>query len=332
LATWGELLTELRELAADPEVPNPQDRLRAEAVQALHDYTGRNTIVYAAAHLHKQVSQGLVSIRDEDIEGFMETIYQLDDDSLDLVLHSPGGTPDAANSLVQYLRSKFTDLRVIVPHMAMSAATMLACAADRIVMGRHSQLGPIDPQLAMQTELGGRLVPAEAILQQFELAKEQCTDEETLAVWYPILRQYGPDLLIQCENARKHAEELVGQWLAEYMFDDREDGEELGEETAEKLAAHGSHLSHSRPLGRDYLRDELNLVIDDLEEDQELQDRVLTVYHAFNLTFTTTAATKIIENHLSRRFVKMTSPGGNGPQSQEPEEADPGPGPEPDDG
>jgi ClpP class serine protease len=41
----------------------------------------------------------------------------------------------------------------------MSAATMVACAANQIVMGKHSFLGPIDPQLILQTALGNRLVP-----------------------------------------------------------------------------------------------------------------------------------------------------------------------------
>jgi ClpP class serine protease len=55
----------------------------------------------------------------------------------------------------------------------MSAATMLACSANRIVMGKHSFLGPIDPQFIIQTELGRASVPAHAIEEQFELAKRE---------------------------------------------------------------------------------------------------------------------------------------------------------------
>ena len=66
---------------------------------------------------------------------------------LDLILHTPGGFPEAAESIVKYLRSKFsTNIRVIVPHLSMSAGTMIACAGKEIVMGKHSSLGPIDPQ------------------------------------------------------------------------------------------------------------------------------------------------------------------------------------------
>jgi len=56
-------------------------------------------------------------------------------------LHSPGGSIEAAEAIVTYLRSKFAHIRAIVPHSAMSAATMIAMACDEIVMGKHSFLG-----------------------------------------------------------------------------------------------------------------------------------------------------------------------------------------------
>ena len=66
---------------------------------------------------------------------------------LDLVLHTPGGDPTAAEGIVNYLHAKFgRDVRVIVPQMAMFAGTMLACSARSILMGKQSCLGPIDPQ------------------------------------------------------------------------------------------------------------------------------------------------------------------------------------------
>ncbi|MFQ5800046.1 MAG: hypothetical protein ACE5H0_15320 [Bacteroidota bacterium] len=77
------------------------------------------------------------------------------------------------------MRSKFDDIRVIVPQGAMSAATMLTCSANRIVMGKHSFLGPIDPQIILQTPLGNQAVPAHAILDQFRKAQEECKNPPT---------------------------------------------------------------------------------------------------------------------------------------------------------
>ena len=73
----------------------------------------------------------------------MEVTAGIASENLDLILHSPGGFPEAAEGIVTYLRSRFQNIRVIVPQLAMSAATMIACAADEVVMGKHSFLGPV---------------------------------------------------------------------------------------------------------------------------------------------------------------------------------------------
>jgi ClpP class serine protease len=68
---------------------------------------------------------------------------------LDLILHTPGGDMAATESLVDYLRQMFgKDIRAIVPQIAMSGGTMIALAWKEILMGKHSNLGPIDPQFS----------------------------------------------------------------------------------------------------------------------------------------------------------------------------------------
>ena len=61
-------------------------------------------------------------------------IHGLHGESLDLIIHSPGGSIEAAGAFVTYMRTKFSDIRVIIPQAAMSAATMIACSAN-VVMG-----------------------------------------------------------------------------------------------------------------------------------------------------------------------------------------------------
>ena len=72
---------------------------------------------------------------------FKEVSHGLQDDKLDLIMHSPGGSPEAAEAIILYLRSRFSDIRVIVPQLAMSAATVIACAANKVVLGKHSLFG-----------------------------------------------------------------------------------------------------------------------------------------------------------------------------------------------
>ncbi|MCA1942905.1 MAG: hypothetical protein LDL15_04795 [Yonghaparkia sp.] len=302
MASWGELLAELNQRKAQHGV-GVFDTVRREHLAALAKHTGRSVILYATNWTGGSADPQLISITPEDVQGFMEVVRGLPADGLDLVIHSPGGQPEAAEALVDYMRSKFNDIRVIVPHAAMSAATMLACSSNRIVMGKHSSLGPIDPQFIMRTELGPASIPAYAILEQFKMAQEQCKDASLLPSWLPVLRQYGPALLVQCQIAMKLSEKLVADWLRAYMFDGSADARKTATRIAKKLAHHGAHLSHSRFLCRERCR-KLGLVVDDLEADQYLQDEVLSVFHATTHTFNATGAVKIIENHLGRAFVK----------------------------
>jgi len=103
----------------------------------------------------------------------MSALHGLKNDKLDPILHSPGGSLEATEQIVNYLREKYAHIRVIIPQNAMSAATMIACAADVIVMGKHSAIGPIGPQITIPTETGHFTAPAQSILDEFELAKKE---------------------------------------------------------------------------------------------------------------------------------------------------------------
>jgi membrane-bound ClpP family serine protease len=201
----------------------------------------------------------------------------------------------------------------------MSAATMWALAGDVIVMGKHSQLGPIDPQMVA----GAWTAPARAILRQFEQAKEQCKDPSLLAAWMPILQQYGPALLQQCEAAEALAVRLVREWLQRYMFAGAKDAAEKANNVANYFADYELHQSHSLGIDREQARSQ-GVRIEDLETSQDLQDAVLSVHHATMHTLQGPAV-KIVENHLGRAFIKVVSsqqvvfqmpmlmPGGVGP-------------------
>ena len=78
----------------------------------------------------------------------MLCIHKLDrSKGLDLILHTPGGSGAATESLVNYLHQMFgNDIRAFVPQLAMSAGTILACSCKEIYMGKHSNLGLVDPQ------------------------------------------------------------------------------------------------------------------------------------------------------------------------------------------
>lgn len=306
MPTWGQILKEHMEYIQTEKKP-PFDFIRRKYLAKLHEHTKRDTILYATAWTQKpSTPSNFLSITEEDIQGFMEVIHDLKGRQLDIILHSPGGFLEATEGIVTYLRTRFDNIRVIIPQLAMSAATMLACSANEMIMGNHSFIGPIDPQKSIQTRLGTQTVPAQSISEQFEMAKEECKKDPTnLAVWLPILEQYGPALLKECRLATDLSVELVAQWLASYMFKGNEKAGELSAVVANKLSNHTLFKSHGRHIGIDEARN-LGLKITALEDDPTLQDLVLSVFHCTTQTFDATNAVKIIENHLGFAFIKQS--------------------------
>ena len=317
MPTWGVILAELQSLSAsqqarggspDPTAPSPHDVIRRKYLAELAEFTGRPVIVYASGWLEgRPVSDpSVVSVSTRDIMGFMEAVHGLPRGSLDLILHSPGGDANAAQAVMQYLRHQgFDDIRAIVPVSAMSAATMMALSCNEILMGWHSQLGPIDPQFTLMTPDGPRSAPAQSILDQFELAKLECAQNPAaLGAWLPILRSYGPGLLSQCVTAQQAAEDNVVEAMSRHMFGDLEPEE--ARSLSGKIAAwfndHKTHRSHGRPLQYDDVVDQ-GVKVTLLESNDPLQDKVLSAWHGVQLSLSQVAVTKLVENHQGKAWV-----------------------------
>lgn len=104
------------------------DTVRRRYLKRLFQLTKRNVIAYYSGFLSKPGIQ-LLDINDEDMNGFMMAVHKLDrSKGLDLILHTPGGSIATTETVVNYLHLMFNhDIRVIVPQVAMSAGTMIAC-------------------------------------------------------------------------------------------------------------------------------------------------------------------------------------------------------------
>ncbi len=296
MPTWGEILAELEQGERETGVRD-YDGVRRKYIARLHEITGRDVILYATDWLSDKPNTAITL---EDMQGLMETCKGLHGPGLDLILHSPGGDPNATASIVRYLRSRFKNIRVFVPLAAMSAATMLALSSNEIWMGAHSQLGPIDPQML----IGGRSYPARAILQQFDNAKEELSkDPSGLLAWVPILQGYGPSLLAECEKWTELSKKLVRDWLRQYMLPATQDRSLKASRIANYFADYDRHGSHAMGISRESAR-KWGVVVRDLESEPVLQDAILSVHHATIHTFSGPAA-KIIENHLGKAFVRL---------------------------
>lgn len=123
-----------------------------------------------------------------------------------------------------------------------------------------------------------------------------------------MIAKYHPTLISQCQLAIDWSEELVRNWLCENMFSDYSDADSRAQRVVDGLTDQSKTKSHTRHVHADVLS-ELGLDITPLEQDQELQDLVLSVHHALKLTLSTTGAFKIIENHMGvAHMISLTRP------------------------
>jgi hypothetical protein len=294
MPNWKEVLQEIQEIHSKNVSSNPIDFVRRKYLLELSEYTGRNVIAYYSGFLQKPNSLDS-AINDKDLSGFMLNINKLDKSKgLDLILHTPGGAIAATEALVSYLKSIFgKNIRVLVPQIAMSAGTMIAFSGKEIVMGKHSSLGPIDPQIGN--------MPAEAVISEFNRAKDDILkDPKAAGYWQFILMKYHPTFLTSCEQAIELSKILAKEWLLGNMC---ESSKSCADTILNLFSSHSETKMHARHIGKEKCK-EAGLKIVDIEADQKFQDLLLTVHHAFMHTFTASGAIKIIENHEGNAFIE----------------------------
>lgn len=288
---WNDVLKEIE------QTPSQNDFVRRKYLKLLSEATGRNVITYYSAWLTKPEADNL-DIIDSDMTGFMNSIKGMDcSKGLDLVLHTPGGSPTAAEAIVKYLRIKFNnDIRVIVPQLAMSAGTMIACSAKLIIMGKQSSLGPIDPQF--------NGIPAYNIKMEFEQAKaDLATNPQNAAFWAIRLQQYPAAFLMAAQDAIDLSDTLLKEWLGTCMFDKNNPSDaETIRTISESFNEHNKSKNHGRHFDYAFCKSK-GLKIFEMEEDSALQEAILSMHHAYMLTLNSSTATKIIESQNDKAFI-----------------------------
>ena len=155
------------------------DRSRRNELLALGKKRGSNVITL----IHRQETLSLFGlpiaryIDIDDSEAVLRAIRLTPDSTpIDIVIHTPGGIALAATQIAYALNDHPAKTTVLVPHYAMSGGTLIALAADEILMDAHAVLGPVDPQLG---DASGSY-PATSILKVVELKKVDEIDDKTL--------------------------------------------------------------------------------------------------------------------------------------------------------
>jgi ClpP class serine protease len=196
---------------------------RSRSFGALQRARGSRVI----AMIHRQETVGVLGvpfyryIDIDDSEAVLRAIRQTPAESpIDLLLHTPGGLVLASEQIAYALRAHRGKVTVLIPHYAMSGGTLLALAADEIVMDEAAVLGPVDPQL------GG--MPAAALVRVVAKKPIERLEDRTLV------------LADMAEKALRHMKQVVRDLLIESL------GPEKADAVAEELA--GGHYTHDDPI------------------------------------------------------------------------------------
>lgn len=199
-----------------------------------------------------------------------------DAEKIDLLIQSGGGIGTVAEKIVEmirhYCKKEFT---VIVPNVAKSAATMIALAADKIVMGVTSELGPIDPQI--QIIQGG--VPHWISAQSFidarnrleELTKQAIAKNEPYQPYIAQLSAINSGFIDYCEKSMLFAKDFAIKYLQKYMLSKEKDSHNLADSIAKDLTSASKYFTHGRTISARAIKE--NPPLDKLNLQELLKER-----------------------------------------------------------
>ena len=229
---------------------NAADRYHRQAViKQIQDRTNRSLICY--------VSGNECVIDDDDIMPFVDLLHNVPTrHNVDLLLHTKGGSIDAAEKLMEMLTNLVdtAELRIIVPDFAKSAGTLMVLGADSVVMSDMSELGPIDPQ----APLFGRWQSVQNYLDAYKLHEETLKREPDNVAARMMIQKLDPATLKLCESAVGRARQAAEHLLKRGMF--RNGGNWT--KTAGELLDTTRWLSHGQMISWEDAQDpQLELVV-----------------------------------------------------------------------
>lgn len=288
-------------------------RERKKQLKRISDIRERDILVYAS-NINANAPN---SIDYSDVLPFSDQLSNLKSEDVDIILETPGGFAEVVEDLVKLVRKKHRNVGIIVPGTAKSAGTIFSMAADEILMGELSALGPIDAQIQSK----GKKFSADAFLEGLNKIRQEATSKKSLELAYiPMLQNLSPGEIQHCENAQKFSKTLVTNWLKEYKFKDWNihetsrtpvtdaDKQQRAEEIADLLCNHNHWLTHGRSIKIQDLRD-MKLAITDYSESEDLNDAIMRYYTLLQMSFETNIY-KIYETPQSQiyRSINQTPP------------------------
>jgi hypothetical protein len=218
---------------------------------------------------------------------------------LTLILESPGGDGTQVEKLVSLCRSQCERFRVIVPNEAKSAATLISLAADEIVMGPSSELGPIDAQIEAIIAGVRRYVSAQSFIDARDgllkdHAKRKAANEDVEPILQMILTLDLP-FIAECEHLMAFGRDVGKKLLCEYMLKAESDKDAKADKIVTELSSVERYKVHGRFINGPMART-MGLNVRICGHDDRLWKTAFEYYQRANIAMSKDGATSIIEN------------------------------------
>lgn len=229
------------------------------------------------------------------IEGVRQNSKQ---DHLIVVLETNGGLMETVERLVAVMRAHYKKVSFVIPNFAFSAGTVLTLSGDKIYMDYYSVLGPIDPQYKNND---GVYLPGYGYLEEYRRLIKIINDSQNSnacrAELAFLVKKFDPAQIFRIQQAVKHGETLISEWLPKYKFRDWKKTSTKGksvtaqmrkdraEEIARTLGNASRWHSHGRGISmKELTSSEIKLKIDDFGADSDLSEKIRN-YHGLAVDY-----------------------------------------------
>jgi hypothetical protein len=229
--------------------------LKDIAAKDFNDDSGPNGVI---AHL----SRAPLSFAEIPILG--NVLLKIGDvEILNLILHSPGGDGTVVEKFVSLCRAQCKKFRVLIPNEAKSAATLIALAADEIIMWPPSEIGPIDAQIEVVSAGVRRLISAQSFIDaRDELLKkhrDQLSRNEDVSATMQMIATLDLPFIAECERLMEFGRDVARKFLETYMFKDESNKKAKADKAVKILSSIERFKVHGRMVNGQTARNELDL-------------------------------------------------------------------------
>ena len=298
-------------------------QLEQELLNLINEYdnlTGKHLLIYCVDFNNYDLP---ISMDMEDLYTIKDVLRKDNSKKLSFYIETPGGSGTAAEEIAILLRNKYEYVDFIIVGECKSAGTILAMCGDEIYLNDTGSLGPIDAQIQIGRSTGSAHDYMKWIHDKMDEADRNGKLNNFDAL---MVAQITPNELIGVQNSLDYGKELVTEFLKNYKFknwvitethqnpvsDDLR--QKRAEEIADKLSDHSLWKTHGRSLKIDTLRDELQLKICDIGDDEKVCEVVERIQVILRLIFSLSPSYKIIadkNNRLIKTAIEVNSNDGS---------------------